>query len=73
MAQGITVLSSKQSDEFLPDGGTRTIYRVHVRTDRGAEGVIVVTPEHWNANDLPGILESKRDELDLAFVIGNTE
>lgn len=69
MIEGIRVISTVQIDEMLPTGQTRQIYRAHVETGKGAQGILRVPKDQWNKEDLPGLLEAKRDELDLAFSI----
>jgi len=70
---GIKVISTTQVDEMLPTGQTRTVYRAHVETDKGARGVLVVPKERWTKEWLDGLLKEKRDELNLAFVLANGE
>ncbi|GAG93086.1 unnamed protein product [marine sediment metagenome] len=67
MVEGIRVISTNQIEQMLPTGQVKTVYRAHVETDLGAQGILIVPVEHWNAPDLAIALEKKRDELDLAF------
>lgn len=71
MVEGISVISTTQTDQMLPTGQTRTVYRAHVETARGAQGVLIVAAADWTAERLPALLTEKRDELNLAFVAGN--
>lgn len=64
-----TVQDTREITQMTPGGGTRRTYRVWLVTDLGAAGQIDVPAEKWNKEDLPGILEAKADELDLAFLI----
>ncbi len=65
-----TVQDTREIQTMTPGGGTRRLYRVWIQTELGATGSIDVPSDKWNNTDLPGILEEKATELDLAFVIG---
>lgn len=54
---------------MTPAGGERTYYRVWIRTERGATGHVDVEQADWNTDTLPGILQEKADQLDLAFML----
>jgi len=45
------------------------MYRVWLVTDKGATGTVDVSPDKWNEDELPGVLEAKAAELDLAFKV----
>jgi len=64
------VQDTREIVNMTPGGGTRRLYRVWIQTELGATGSIDVPADKWNAQDLPGILEEKATELDLAFAIG---
>lgn len=72
MIEGIRVISTTQIDEMLPTGQTRQVYRAHVETSKGAQGILRVPADQWNPEALPGLLEAKRDQLDLAFSIAGS-
>ena len=65
-----TVQDTREIVNMTPGGGTRRLYRVWIQTELGATGSIDVPSDKWNSTDLPGILEEKATELDLAFEIG---
>lgn len=73
MVEGIRVISTQQIEQMLPTGQVRSVYRAHVETDLGAQGLLIVQAEHWNAPDLAIALAEKRDELDLAFMAVATD
>jgi len=50
-------------------GSVVRVYRVWLVTGRGAAGQVDVPLDKWNETDLPGILEAKAAELDLAFTV----
>ncbi|GAH18074.1 unnamed protein product [marine sediment metagenome] len=68
MVEGIRVISTQQIEQMLPTGQVKSVYRAHVETDLGAQGILIVSAENWNVPDLAIALAKKRDELDLAFV-----
>jgi len=54
---------------MTPAGSVVQTYRVWLVTDNGATGTVDVPLDEWNTENLPGILEAKATELDLAFAI----
>ena len=61
------VTDTREINEMTPGGGRRKIYRVWIRTSRGATGAVDVPVEDWDADKLPAILQAKADELYLAY------
>jgi len=52
----------------MTQAGTQVrVYRVWLVTERGATGTLDVPASKWNVDDLPGLLDAKAAELDLAF------
>lgn len=66
---GFKVTDSRELSGMTPAGGERTYYRVWIRTERGATGHVDVEQADWNTDTLPGILQEKADQLDLAFML----
>jgi len=67
MAELYEVTDTREHTAMTPTGGTRIQYEVWIRTNKGVQGSVRVDPENWNPDDLPGILEAKAKELNLAF------
>lgn len=63
------VTDTKEIERLTPGGGTATVIRVWLQTDRGARGSVEVSPDQWNAETLKPILDQKASELDLAFTL----
>ena len=64
-----TVTATEQQERFGANGKPKTIYVVYLTTDRGVSGSLEVSKADWNAETLPGLLQAKADELDLAMVL----
>ncbi len=62
-----TVVDTREVSTLTPMGSERKFYRVWIRTPHGASGSVDVPIDQWNAETLPGILEQKAAELELAF------
>lgn len=63
------ITDTKETATITPGGGRKQVYRVWLRTERGATGSIIVDKADWTAEKLPDILEKKAAELDLAFTL----
>jgi len=61
------VSDTREVSTLTPVGTERKFYRVWITTENGATGSIDVPLSDWNAEALPGILEDKAAELDLAY------
>lgn len=61
------VTDTREVSTLTPAGTERKVNRVWLVTENGATGSIDVPVDKWNTDDLPGILEAKAAELDLAF------
>jgi len=66
---GYKVTDTRQLDQMTQAGSVVKTYRVWLVTDKGAAGQVDVPLDKWNEIDLPGILEAKAAELDLAFTL----
>lgn len=66
---GYKVQDTREMSKMSPAGHAKKVYRVWLVTDQGSSGQIDVTADKWNKDDLPGILEQKAAELDLAFLV----
>lgn len=64
------VTDTREVSTITPAGTQRKVYRVWLRTERGATGSVEVETADWTAEKLPSILEAKAAELDLAFALG---
>jgi hypothetical protein len=64
---GYEVTDTREISEMTPGGGRRTLYRVWLRTLRGATGTVDVPAGDWQKDKLPAILQTKADQLDLAY------
>lgn len=64
---GYKVSDSRQMSTMTQTGTAKQFYRVWLQTDMGATGYVDVPPSEWKEDTLPGILQAKADELDLAF------
>lgn len=64
---GFKVTDTQEISQMTRAGSEIKVNRVWIVTDRGSSGYVDVPLDKWNANDLPGILKTKADELDLAF------
>lgn len=63
------VTDTREMSRMTPAGSVVQTYRVWLVTDRGSSGTVDVDLDKWNKDDLPGILEAKAEELDLAFAV----
>jgi len=63
------VTDTRQVDQMTQAGSVVKTYRVWLVTSKGAAGQVDVPLDKWNPEDLPGILEAKAVELDLAFTV----
>ena len=63
------VTDTREMSRMTEAGSVVQTYRVWLVTDKGSSGTVDVSKDKWNAEDLPGILEGKAEELDLAFHI----
>jgi len=63
------VTDTRELSRMTEAGSVVQTYRVWLVTDRGSSGFIDVPLDKWNKEDLPGILESKAEQLDLAFAV----
>lgn len=66
---GYTVTDSKETSVITPAGNRTKMYRVWIKTERGATGFVDVEPADWTADKLPAILGAKAADLDLAFTL----
>lgn len=64
---GYKVVDSREMSTMTQTGTERKFYRVWIQTDRGSTGHIDVPLSDWSEATLPGIMQAKADELDLAF------
>lgn len=64
---GYKVSDSREMSTMTQTGTAKKFYRVWIQTDRGVTGSVDVLPSEWNEATLPGVLQAKADELDLAF------
>jgi len=63
------VTDTREVSSMSPAGTQQRMYRVWLVTDKGATGTVDVSPDKWNEDELPGVLEAKAAELDLAFKV----
>ena len=63
------VTDTKETSVITPAGNRKKMFRVWLRTERGATGSVDVEPADWTAEKLPAILQAKADSLDLAFTL----
>jgi len=63
------VTDTREMSRMTPAGSNVQTYRVWLVTDNGSSGTVDVPLDKWNKDDLPGILEAKAAELDLAFAV----
>lgn len=63
------VTDTKEVQTITPGGGRKTMFRVWLKTERGATGSVDVETADWTAEKLRPILEAKAANLDLAFVL----
>lgn len=66
---GYKVSDTREMSRMTEAGSVVKTYRVWLVTDNGSSGTVDVPPDKWNKDDLPGILEAKASELDLAFAV----
>jgi len=66
---GYKVTDTREMSRMTPAGSVVQTYRVWLVTDNGSTGTVDVPLDKWNTTDLPGILEEKAKELDLAFAV----
>ena len=66
---GYKVTDTQEISQMTRAGSEVKVNRVWLVTDHGSSGYVDVPLDKWNKDDLPGILQAKADELDLAFVI----
>jgi len=66
---GYKITDTREMSRMTPAGSVAQTYRVWLVTDRGSTGTVDVTKDKWNKENLPGILEAKAAELDLAFAL----
>jgi len=66
---GYKVTDTREMAQMTPAGSTVKVYRVWLATDKGSSGTVDVPKDKWNKEDLPGVLEAKAEELDLAFAV----
>lgn len=66
---GYKVSDTREMSRMTEAGSVVQTYRVWLVTDKGSSGAIDVPTDKWNKEDLPGILEAKAAELDLAFAV----
>lgn len=66
---GYKVTDTREMSKMSQAGSVVQTYRVWLVTDMGSSGTVDVPLDKWNKKDLPGILEAKAAELDLAFAI----
>lgn len=64
-----TVTDTKEVQTITPGGGRKKMFRVWLRTERGATGSIDVETADWTTETLPAILTKKALDLDLAFTL----
>jgi len=66
---GYKVTDTREMSRMTQAGSVVQTYRVWLVTDKGSSGTVDVPLDKWNKEDLPGILETKAVELDLAFAV----
>ncbi len=66
---GYKVTDTREMSKMSQAGSVVQTYRVWLVTDKGSSGTVDVPLDKWNKEDLPGILEAKAVELDLAFAV----
>jgi len=66
---GYKVTDTREMSRMTPAGSVVQTYRVWLVTDNGSTGTVDVPKDKWNKEDLPGILETRAAELDLAFAV----
>jgi len=66
---GYKVTDTREMSRMTQAGSVVQTYRVWLVTDKGSSGTVDVDLDKWNKDDLPGILEAKAEELDLAFAV----
>lgn len=66
---GYKVTDSRELAGMTQAGGEHKYYRVWLQTDKGATGHIDIELADWTEEKLPGILQAKTKELDLAFAL----
>lgn len=64
------VTDTKEVQTITPAGSRKKMFRVWLKTERGATGSVDVEMADWTAEKLRPILEAKAANLDLAFVLG---
>ena len=65
------VSDTREVSTITPAGAQKKVYRVWLKTGRGAIGTVEVEVADWTAEKLSVILEAKAAELDLAFMLGS--
>jgi hypothetical protein len=63
------VTGTDERQTYGPNNKPKTVYIVYLTTDRGVSGTLEVSKADWNAETLPGLLQDKADELDLALTL----
>jgi len=66
---GYKVTDTREVSFMSPAGTRQQMYRAWLVTEKGATGTVDVPQDKWNEDDLPGILEAKAAQLDLAFTV----
>lgn len=66
-----TVEAAQRQDRMLPNGDTKQVYVVWLKTDRGASGQVTVPSSVWEGDELGSYLQAEADKLDKAFVLVN--
>lgn len=69
---GFKVTDTRESQTITQAGTPVTKYRVWIVTDKGATGMIEVSPDDWSEEKLLPILIKKAEDLDLAFTIAQS-
>jgi len=64
------VSDTREVSTLTPTGTERKFYRVWITTVNGVTGSVDVPVADWDAEKLPGILQAKAADLDLAFSLG---
>jgi len=66
---GFRVTDTQEISQMTRAGSEVKVNRVWLVTARGSSGYVDVPLDQWNKETLPGLLQAKADELDLAFLI----
>jgi hypothetical protein len=63
------VTHTDERQGFGPNNQPTQTYIVYLTTHRGVPGTLEVSKADWNAETLPGLLQARADELDLALTL----